>query len=84
MVGLEVDVNKTKAWFNSVSVVQGDAGGGVIAWGDVGLLVQIHPRLNATAYPSIVSDPFMTTAYPFSDSCSPLDNTNLKLSQMVS
>jgi len=51
------------------------AGGGVMVWGmfswhTLGPLVPIGHRLNATAYPSIVSDhvhSFMATMHPSSD-----------------
>jgi len=64
-----------------VATVQ--AGGGslmvweIFSWHTLGLLVPIVHRLNATAYPSIVSGhvhPFMTTMYPSSDGYFQQDN----------
>ncbi len=74
-----------------VSMVQA-AGGGVMVWGifswhNLGPLVPIEHRLNATAYLSIVADhvhPFMTTVYPSSDGYFQQDNAPRHKAQIIS
>ncbi len=73
-----------------VSTVQ--AGGGVMVWGifswhNLGPLVPIEHRLNATAYLSIVADhvhPFMTTVYLSSDRYFQQDNAPRHKAQTIS
>ncbi len=74
-----------------VSTVQA-GGGGVMVWEDIflaqlGPLVPIEYRLNATANLIIVADhihPFMTTVYPFSDGYFQQDNAPCQKAQIIS
>ncbi len=59
---------------------------GIFSWHNLGPLVPIEHRLNATAYLSIVADhvhPFMTTVYPYSDGYFQQDTAPCHKSQII-
>ncbi len=60
---------------------------GIYYWHTLGPLVPMEHCLNATAYPSIVSDhvhPFMATVYPSSDGYVQQDNASCHKDQIIS